>query len=89
VSQESAKFFLERVAHDGSFARCLERVDSPETLMDMVKYLGYNFTQDELKCAFISLSNLSEEDLARVSGGLSCPVYNGIFWELFDLMTSA
>lgn len=71
MSQESARSFLERMARDQSFTKCLERVDSGETLMEMVKYTGYDFTREELKHAIVALSNLSETELARVSGGIA------------------
>ena len=69
VSQESARFFCERITHDRGFARCFEGVDSLDALMEIVRRSGYDFTREELKCAIVSLSDMSEENLAYVTGG--------------------
>ena len=71
MSQESARFFLERARNDKKFVRHLEGIDSPDALMENIRSLGYDFTLEDLKCAFVALSNLSEEELSSVSGGMT------------------
>ena len=76
MSRESARFFFERVSHDKRFAKCFEGVDSPDTLMEIVKHWGYDFTREDLKYAVVTLSHMSDEELASVSGGVACPDLN-------------
>ena len=78
MSQESARFFLERARNDKKFARHLAAIDSSHALMENIRSWGYDFTLEDLKYAFVALSNLSEEELSSVSGGMADW---GILWE--------
>jgi predicted ribosomally synthesized peptide with nif11-like leader len=49
----------------------LDEVQSRDELLRVAKSAGYSFTQAELKNALVALMELSESDLARVSGGVA------------------
>ena len=64
---------MKRLNRDKEFAKHFEGVDSPDTLMKIARRWGHDFTQEDLKYAFVTLSNMSEEELAGASGGFSYP----------------
>ena len=78
MSRESARLFWERLNRDKEFAKCFEGVDSPDTLMEIARRLGYDFTQEDLKYALVTLSNMSEEALTGASGGVPCPDWGAL-----------
>jgi predicted ribosomally synthesized peptide with nif11-like leader len=77
---------LERINRDRGFARCFEGVDSLDTVMEIVRLSGYNFTPEDLKYAVVSLSNMSEEELAHVSGGVAVPMWGNNILNMFELV---
>jgi predicted ribosomally synthesized peptide with nif11-like leader len=62
----------------------MEGVESSEVLMDIVKGSGYDFSREELRSAMVSLANLSDADLASVSGGSSAP--SDIYMNILSLV---
>ena len=48
MSIESAKAFLQKIAYDESFVKRLEQCIDIEDRMDLLKRLGYKFTNEEL-----------------------------------------
>ena len=79
MSLESAKSFLERANRDKGFAKNFEVVDSPDAFMEIARGWGYDFTQEDLKYAFVTLSNMSEEELRSVSGGETSIPWDSLF----------
>jgi len=79
LSLESAKSFLERANRDKGFAKNFEVVDSPDTFMEIARRWGYDFTQENLRHAFVTLSNMSEEELRSVSGGVTSIPWDNLF----------
>jgi predicted ribosomally synthesized peptide with nif11-like leader len=57
------------VTVDKNFARNFVGVESPDALMQIVRYAGYDFTREDLKHAIVTLSDMSEAELGRISGG--------------------
>lgn len=45
---ESAKAFVERMKEDGEFRRRIAEAESPEVKARILKYEGYDFTEEEL-----------------------------------------
>ena len=72
---------MERLNRDKKFAKCFEGVDSLDSMLGIAGYWGYDFTQEDLKHAFVTLSNMSEEELAGASGGVPYP-YWGVLREM-------
>ena len=70
MSQESAKDFLKRLSRDKEFAKSFEVIDSQDTLMEIARHFGYDFTQEDLEHAFVTLSDMSEAELGDVLGGV-------------------
>lgn len=69
MSIESAKAFLERVKSDEDLLQQLSDENlSGEDRLDLARAEGFEFTREEILQA---RSELSEEDLAAVSGGAS------------------
>ncbi len=70
MSIESAKAFIERLKTDESFARKVGECKGEEARLAMAKADGYEFTVQEVKDL---QSQLSEEDLEKISGGFRIP----------------
>lgn len=70
MSIESAKSFIERLKTDESFARKVGECKGEAARMTMAKAEGFDFTVQEVKDL---QSQLSEEELDRLSGGLQIP----------------
>ena len=79
MSLESAKSFLERTNRDKGFAKNFEVADSPDTFMKIARGWGYDFNQEDLKYAFVTLSNMTEEELRSVSGGMTSIPWDSLF----------
>lgn len=45
---ESAKAFIERMKSDGEFRRRVAEAESPQVRERILKYEGYDFTEEEL-----------------------------------------
>ena len=63
MSLEQLKAFLEKVKGDPSLQDKLKAAKSPEDVVGIAKEHGHEFTADKI-------SNLSEEELEGVSGGV-------------------
>ena len=48
MSTESAKAFIERMKADGEFLKRIAEAESPEVRERILKYEGYDFTEEEL-----------------------------------------
>ncbi len=58
MSTESAKAFVERMKTDGEFRRRVAEAESPEVRARILKYEGYDFTDEEL-------NSLKDENIMR------------------------
>ena len=63
MSEEQLKAFLEKVKADTSLQEKLKAAKSPEDVVGIAKEHGHDFTADKI-------TELSEEDLEGVAGGL-------------------
>ncbi|MFC1680141.1 Nif11-like leader peptide family natural product precursor [Elusimicrobiota bacterium] len=66
MSLESAKAFIERMKTDETFVKKIVGCKTAEARLELVKAEGFDFIDKEIKEAS---SELSPEDLERVSGG--------------------
>jgi predicted ribosomally synthesized peptide with nif11-like leader len=48
MSIESARAFVERMKTDGEFRRRVAEAESPEVRVRILKYEGFDFTEEEL-----------------------------------------
>jgi predicted ribosomally synthesized peptide with nif11-like leader len=48
MSLESAKAFVQRMKTDGEFRRRIAEAESPEVRKRILKYEGFDFTEEEL-----------------------------------------
>ncbi len=67
MSIESAKAFVERMKTDEDFRKEVGGKSSPEDQMKFVKENGFDFSKEEFGQV---KSELSEEDLDRIDGGV-------------------
>ncbi|MFC1679473.1 Nif11-like leader peptide family natural product precursor [Elusimicrobiota bacterium] len=70
MSVESARAFLEKMKSDKAFAQKFAACKDDQARIALVKAEGFEFTGEEIEGAF---GELSEEDLAGVSGGKISP----------------
>jgi predicted ribosomally synthesized peptide with nif11-like leader len=66
MSIESAKAFFERVKNDEDFRNSVGENTTTEERVEFVKKAGFDFTKEEIEK---HTSELSEEELDKVSGG--------------------
>jgi len=71
---EQAEAFVTRLESDSAFADQLAELKaSPEQVMELVRTEGFDATPEEIREVFLEHfgSELSEEQLAAIAGGLS------------------
>ena len=61
---------MKRLSHDKELAKYFELINSQETLMETARRFGYDFTREDLKHAFVTLSDMSDAELGGVMGGV-------------------
>ncbi|CAE22305.1 conserved hypothetical protein [Prochlorococcus marinus str. MIT 9313] len=71
MSEEQLKAFLEKVKADTSLKEKLKAAKSPEDVVGIAKEHGHEFTADKI-------SQLSEEELEGVAGGMQAGSCNWI-----------
>ena len=69
MSEEQLKAFLAKVKVDSILQQKLKAAKSPEDVVGIAKEHGHEFTADKI-------SQLSEEELEGVAGGISIKDYN-------------
>ena len=73
MSATDAQALVERVKEDADFRRQLEEASTPEEKQALVKDAGFDVTRDDLptvKEAFGVDSEISDEDLEKIAGGM-------------------
>jgi predicted ribosomally synthesized peptide with nif11-like leader len=73
MSGTDATALVERVKSDADFRRQLEEASTPEEKQAVVKGAGFEVTKDDLpavKEAFGVDSEISDEDLEKIAGGM-------------------
>jgi predicted ribosomally synthesized peptide with nif11-like leader len=72
MSKEAATALYERVNSDEEFRTQLEAAETPEEKRRIVTEAGYELSRDDLSTVrkLAGVSDLSDEDLEKVSGGM-------------------
>jgi predicted ribosomally synthesized peptide with nif11-like leader len=72
MSKEAATALYERVNSDEEFRTQLEAAETPEEKRRIVTEAGYELSSDDLSTVrkLAGVSDLSDEDLEKVSGGM-------------------
>jgi predicted ribosomally synthesized peptide with nif11-like leader len=72
MSKEAATALYERVNSDEEFRIQLEAAETPEEKRRIVTEAGYELSRDDLSTVrkLAGVSDLSDEDLEKVSGGM-------------------
>ena len=81
MTQQAAAAFIARVESDEEFALALDALKSdPNQVLALIRAEGFELEPEEVRDAFFEHygSQLSEEDLAAIAGGLSSDATNGI-----------
>ena len=81
MSQESANQFLDHLETDEAFAASLAELrEDPAAVQAAIDDACFDVTQDEIRAAFLERfgSELTEEQLESVAGGLSYDEQNGL-----------
>ncbi len=68
MSAESAQEFLNRYAEDESFRFSIWDAVSDMERQNIVIEAGFNFTHDEIKRIKTALSQLSEQEIEKITG---------------------
>jgi len=68
MSMESAKSFIERMKTDEEFSKRVTSCKNVDIRKKYVNEAGFSFTKEELE---LVKSELSDEDVERLAGGLS------------------